>query len=170
MNYLKHLKTILIHKWYVGRECFKRGLYWQGIVHDLSKFSYVEFIWSARFYQGTKSPIGVEKTEMGYSRAWLNHKAKNKHHWEYWTDFFDGEIKGVPIPDKYIKEMACDMIGAAKTYSKGTYVPGMAWQYFNDRRENFIMQGKSKDRLEYLLCKYEQITSLKNLQDAHIHN
>jgi len=116
----------------------------------------VEFIWSARFYQGDKSPIGVEKAEMGYSRAWLNHKAKNKHHWEYWTDFFDGEIQGVPIPDKYIKEMACDMIGASKTYSLGKYKKGDAWKYFDKRRSNFVMESKSKSMLEKYLLEYER--------------
>lgn len=155
-KYWRHFKTICLHKWYVGVECFKRGLYWQGIVHDLSKFSYIEFFYSAQYFQGDKTPIGVEKAEKGYSLAWLNHKANNKHHWEYWTDFYDGVCKPVPIPEKYIKEMACDMIGAAKTYAREKYQRGAAWEYFNDRRDIFIMTDESKALLEHYLLTYEQ--------------
>ena len=155
MKYLLHLKTIIIHKWYVGLECFKHGLYWQGIVHDLSKFSYIEFFYSAQYFNGTSTPIGREKAEKGYSLAWLNHKAKNKHHWEYWTDFYSGVIKPVPIPEKYVKEMACDMIGASKTYNKSSYRKGMAWEYFNERRDQFIMTTESKELLEYYLLNWE---------------
>ena len=154
MKYLRHLKTICLHKWYVGRECFKRGLYWQGIIHDLSKFSYVEFFGSARYFQGDKTPIGAEKAEKGYSLAWLNHKAKNKHHWEYWTDFYDGVIKPVPMPEKYIREMACDMIGASKTYNKEKYHPDAPWEYFDKRRDTFIMEPQSKALLEAYLWQF----------------
>lgn len=153
-KYIQHLKTILTHKWYVGRECFKHGLYWQGIIHDLSKFSYIEFIYSARYFQGDKSPIGVEKTEKGYSLAWLNHKAQNKHHWEYWTDFYNGVIKPVPMPEKYIREMACDMIGASKTYTKEKYHRDAPWEYFDQRRDIFIMEEESKKLLEKYLIEF----------------
>lgn len=150
-KYIQHLKTILTHKWYVGTECFKQGLYWQGIVHDLSKFSYIEFFYSAQYWNGVSTPIGREKAEKGYSLAWLNHKAQNKHHWEYWTDFYSGVIKPVPVPDKYLREMACDMIGASKTYSKEKYRPEMPWEYFNERRDQFIMTEDSKALLEKYL-------------------
>ena len=119
MNYWLHFRMICKHKWYVGLECFKHGLFWQGIVHDLSKFSRAEFVTSARYFQGDKTPIGAEKAAKGYSIAWLNHKAKNKHHWEYWTDFKEGIPYAAPMPEKYIKEMVCDMIGAAKSYCTG---------------------------------------------------
>ena len=51
------------HKWYVMVECFKVGLYRQGIVHDLSKFSITEFMPSARYFQGDKSPTEKERIE-----------------------------------------------------------------------------------------------------------
>ena len=157
MIYFQHLKTIIIHKWYVGRECFKHGMYWQGLVHDLSKFSYIEFIYSARYWDGKSTPIGREKAEKGYSLAWLNHKARNKHHWEYWTDFYDGVIKPVPIPIKYIKEMACDMIGASKTYNKEKYYKMAPYDYFDERRDHFIMEKYSKQLLEDLLIEYTRV-------------
>ena len=116
---LRHLKTICRHKWYVFKECRACGITWQGIVHDLSKFGREEFSSSAKHFQGNRSPIEAEKEEIGYSKAWLHHKGRNKHHWEYWTDFDDnGKVIANPIPFKYILEMICDWIGAGKAYEK----------------------------------------------------
>lgn len=83
-NAVKHLKTIVTHKYYVGKYCFKAGLYVQGILHDLSKFSPTEFWESVQYFQGTRSPIDACKEENGYSNAWLHHKGHNKHHYEFW--------------------------------------------------------------------------------------
>ena len=63
MYILKHLKTVLIHKWYVFKECVSCGIIWQGIIHDLSKFSFTEFISSAKYFQGNRSPINAEKED-----------------------------------------------------------------------------------------------------------
>ena len=152
-KYILHLKTILIHKWYVGIECFKRGLYWQGIVHDLSKFSYVEFFTSARYFQGTSSPIDAEKREKGYSIAWLNHKAKNKHHWIYWTDRKDGQWIAVPMPEKYIQEMLCDYIGAGKAYSKDKkWTLKSPLEYYNNVDSvKMVLYPDTRRRFEELL-------------------
>lgn len=150
-KYIKHLIIITKHKYYVLVECWKRGLYWQGIVHDLSKYSLIEFFTSAKYFQGDKTPIGVEKAEKGYSIAWLNHKSKNKHHWEYWIDFKDGELLLCPIPQKYVIEMSCDMIGASKAYLRGKYNPKEPLKYFLDKKDTFLMEPNSKRLLEKLL-------------------
>jgi len=152
-KYIKHFIVITKHKYYVMVECFKRGLYWQGIVHDLTKYSFAEFKESAKYFQGTGTPINKIKEELGYSRAWLHHKGHNKHHWEYWTDFFDGQIKPCTMPEKYIKEMCCDMIGASKAYLKTKYNPAEPLKYFLKRKENFLMTPLDKEHLEILLTK-----------------
>lgn len=153
-KYFLHLKTILKHKWFVMVECFKVGLYWQGIIHDLSKFMPVEFFSSARYFQGDKTPIEAEKAELGYSRAWLNHKGKNKHHWEYWVDWHDGKIYFCPIPRKYVLEMACDMVGASKAYLKGKFSPEEPYKYYLKNKNSFLMRAESKLYLEKLLKAY----------------
>lgn len=150
-RYFKHFWTISKHKYYVLIECWKRGLYWQGLVHDLSKYSPIEFFTSARYFQGDKTPIDIEKAEKGYSVAWLNHKAKNKHHWEYWVDFKNGEILLCPIPYEYIIEMACDMIGASKAYLKGKYDNKEPYNYFMTHKDTMLMGDVEKEDLETLL-------------------
>ena len=168
MKYWKHLKTILIHKWYVGIECWKRGLYWQGIVHDLSKFSPTEFLTSARYFQGTSSPIDAEKRERGYSVAWLNHKAKNKHHWIYWTDMKNGEWYACPMPEKYIQEMLCDYIGAGKAYNRGKpWSPQNPLKYYMEvDSKRMLLHSDTRRRFEYLLV---ELANGKEFADTHEH-
>ena len=87
MKWLNHLKTVTHHKKLVLQHCFRVGLYYQGITHDLSKFSPVEFLAGARYFQGNRSPNEAERLKKGYSAAWLHHKGRNKHHLEYWIDY-----------------------------------------------------------------------------------
>ena len=86
MKLINHLKTINKHKCYVTMLCFKCGLYKQGILHDLSKYSPTELKTGAKYWVGTRSPNSIERETIGYSSAWLHHKGRNKHHWEYWVE------------------------------------------------------------------------------------
>lgn len=135
MYILKHFLTICRHKYEVFKQCAACGLVWQGITHDLSKFSPTEFIPSAKFFQGSRSPLEAQKEVIGYSAAWLHHKGCNPHHWEYWTDFNqNGEIITVEIPRKYVVEMICDWIGAGKVYSKEKWTTASPLDYYNKVR------------------------------------
>ena len=86
INIWNHFKTITKHRMLVCRHCFQIGLYRQGLTHDLSKYSPEEFFTGVRYYQGTRSPNAAEREDLGYSKAWLHHKGRNKHHYEYWID------------------------------------------------------------------------------------
>lgn len=116
-NARKHFMKICKHKKYVFLNCCIAGIYWRGITHDLSKFSPSEFLESARYYQGDSSPINACKKENGYSNAWLHHKGRNRHHYEYWQDNFDKG--GTPLKMPFIDalEMVCDYIAAGQAYS-----------------------------------------------------
>lgn len=115
-NIWLHFKKICIHKFWVAYYCFKFGLYWQGITRDLSKFSPIEFWESVKYYQGTSSPINAAKEDKGYSLAWQHHKGRNPHHYEYWTDNYDKGTTCIRMPEKYLKELICDYLGAARAY------------------------------------------------------
>ena len=110
MKAWQHFKTITWHKILVMDGCFRVGLYWQGLCHDLSKYSPTEFLVGARLYQGNRSPNGAEREEKGYSEAWMHHKGRNKHHYEYWTDMSreTWRYEEVPMPRKYLVEMVMD--------------------------------------------------------------
>ena len=84
---IKHFKTITHHKILVAKGCFRVGLYRQGLLHDMSKYSPSEFLVGCKYYQGFRSPNDAERRAKGYSSAWLHHKGRNKHHFDYWLDY-----------------------------------------------------------------------------------
>ena len=85
-KFFKHLKIIHTHRKYVRQMCFKMGLYWQGLVHDLSKYSPVELS-IYKYYNGKRSPHQECREILGYSPSWIHHYHKNKHHYQYWWAF-----------------------------------------------------------------------------------
>ena len=153
MKAWNHFKTITHHKILVMRGCFRVGLYWQGLTHDLSKYSPTEFLVGAKHYQGTRSPNAAEREIKGYSEAWMHHKGRNRHHYEYWTDL-DPKTKvyaSVPMPRKYLVEMIMDRIAACKTYQGDAYTPGSALVYFEKSVERSLMHEDLKRQLMFLL-------------------
>jgi hypothetical protein len=125
MHPIKHFLTITYHKFLVMQGCFGVGLYKQGLLHDLSKYSFSEFMVGAKYYQGDQSPNNMERRDRGYSSAWLHHKGRNKHHYEYWVDYSTkavrGEVVPVEMPVKYVVEMMMDRIAASKVYNGKKY-------------------------------------------------
>lgn len=114
----KHIRTVCVHKKNVAHYCFKFGIWWRGIMHDMHKFSWEELYESAKYYTGTCSPIPIAKKENGLSMAWLHHRNHplGKHHYEYWQDNFDTGGKSLIMPFVYNLEALCDYLGACKTY------------------------------------------------------
>ncbi|NLK93887.1 MAG: catalase [Clostridiales bacterium] len=154
MNFIKHFKTITIHKLIVMKYCFKVGLYKQGLLHDLSKYSLVEFIAGIKYYQGNVSPNGIQKKVEGYSKAWLHHKGRNKHHFEYWIDYgqkLEDGFVGVEMPKKYVVEMFIDRMAASKNYEKEKYSDRSPLEYYNVGKDYYIINEKTRTLLEKLL-------------------
>jgi hypothetical protein len=146
-NYWLHFKTITKHKWYVYRACKDLEIGWRGIKHDMSKFSFKEFIPSARYFQGTSSPIDAEKKERGYSIAWQHHKGHNTHHWQYWLDNNGSEIVPVKMPFDDLLELIADWIGAGKAYNKEKWTEDEPLNYWNKNKDRMIFH---KDTYKFI--------------------
>lgn len=129
-----HTCKVCVHKYYVARLCFKAGLYWQGIMHDMSKFSPTEFLESIRYYKGTISPIAGATKAQGYSMAWLHHTGRNLHHYEYWVRFKGMELVSVQMPMKYATELLCDYIGAGMAYEGNQFTLEGEYRWWMDKR------------------------------------
>lgn len=154
MKWIQHLKTINHHKWLVMKYCFRAGLYKQGILHDLSKYSPVEFLVGAKYFQGYQSPNNAERFDKGYSSAWLHHKGRNKHHLEYWIDYSlkpDKPLTGTRMPVRYVVEMFCDRLAASKNYNKDKYRNGDPLTYFESSKEHYLIHEDTKKLLYQLL-------------------
>lgn len=154
MHIWQHFKTITHHKFMVMKGCFSVGLYRQGLLHDLSKYMPSEFLVGAKYYQGTQSPNNAERKEKGYSSAWLHHKGRNKHHYEYWMDYSAHAGDGI-IParmsDNYIVEMFIDRIAASKNYNKEKYTDEDPLKYYLSGNPGNFMHKDTKRKLEKLL-------------------
>ncbi len=152
MRIIRHFITITRHRLLVCRYCFKAGLIWQGLTHDLSKYSPSEFFAGARFYQGNMSPQVKERLVLGYSAAWLHHKGRNKHHFEYWRDVDKtGANAPVKMPAKYFGEMICDRVAASRIYLGKNYTNRSALEYFERRTDVGYMHPETAEKLRYFL-------------------
>ena len=148
-----HFCTITHHKLLVMRYCFRVGLYRQGLAHDLSKYSPCEFMVGVRYYQGFRSPNSAERAVKGYSEAWMHHKGRNRHHFEYWTDLspVTRTYEPVDMPVRYLCEMVADRIAACKTYQGAAYTDASALQYLDRAQESRLVHPNTMKRLRFLL-------------------
>ena len=153
-NAAGHLKTITMHRCEVMKNCFRIGLYWQGLTHDLSKFSPVEFRTGVLYYRGYRSPNTVERLQTGVSPAWLHHKGRNRHHFEYWVDHdLDDPTRmiGCRMPYRYVAEMFCDRVAASKIYKGASYNDACPWEYFKKSKDSPLIHPETQRELTELL-------------------
>ena len=150
---LGHFRTITKHRHKVISHCAKAGILWQGLRHDLSKYSPTEFLAGARYYQGTRSPNEAEREAYGYSKAWLHHKGRNRHHFEYWFDYDPVTKTNQPVkmPLNYVIEMFCDRVAASKIYQGKNYTDRHPLEYFLKAKGTRVIHKETSDFLEKLL-------------------
>ena len=173
---IRHFKKICTHKRMVFHYCRMCNIPILGLLHDLSKYSPTEFFESIKYYQGDKSPIDICKKQNGYSLAWLHHKGRNKHHFEYWIDEFlnsenKTEIRPICMPYKYAVEMLCDYLGAGKAYngSNFTYFNEYLW-WLNKLEQNIPMNNSNKYFLTHVFYKLAYNELVDHLNEKEILN
>jgi hypothetical protein len=130
--------------------CVRCGIPWQGLIHDLSKYSPDELGESARYFHGDKSPLAYCKKDVGYSKAWIHHKGRNKHHHEYWYDY-DAPDKTPIIPYKYVVELICDNLAASMTYKKKTWTTWTQYEYWMKRKDKFMINEHTNEMIIEIL-------------------
>ncbi len=149
-SYLRLIKTILLHKWYVLRagRCLKVP-FWRLVFHDLSKFSRAEF----RHY--TRKFYGGGGDDYNFCEAWWHHYFTNDHHWEYYVSR-NPNMRGIPtagtlpMPEVCVREMVADWFAAAKAYN-GTWpdLPNYIW--FQQNRGQMQLHPLTEARLSVVL-------------------
>ena len=157
---ISHFKTITSHKILVMKGCFRVGLYRQGLLHDMSKYMPCEFMVGCKYYQGFQSPNNAERMEKGYSAAWLHHKGRNKHHFEYWIDYSirkDGHpMEGMKMPRRYVAEMLMDRIAASKIYNGKAYTDHDPLEYYLKGKHHYMLHEDTARELEGMLRMLDQ--------------
>ena len=150
----RHFNTITKHRHTVIYYCARAGILWQGLRHDLSKYTPTEFLAGVKYYQGYRSPNEAEREDIGYSTAWLHHKGRNRHHFEHWTDYdpaVRGKIRPVEMPYRYVVEMLCDRLAASRIYNGKNYSPDAPLKYFLPAKPNRLIHPDTSDCIENLL-------------------
>ena len=137
----------------VMKNCFRCGLYWQGLTHDLSKLAPVEFWAGAKYWQGTCSPNNAQRQAEGYSAAWLHHKGRNKHHLEYWIDYSSNKsgMTGMKMPLRYVCEMICDRVAASQIYLGDKYTDAAPYDYYIRSKSHILIHPETSDAIEAML-------------------
>ncbi len=156
MQTYAHFRTITKHRRLVRKYCFRIGLWMQGLTHDLSKYAPVEFWRGAKYYQGFRSPNDEERRKLGVSMAWLHHKGRNRHHFEYWIDYClapDGSVYfgGCRMPIKYVAEMFCDRIAASMTYLGDKYTDAAPYEYYVRSKDHILIHPETSAEIEEML-------------------
>ena len=139
---IKFFKYFIIHKFYVFIECVKFGIIFRGIIHDFSKLSKKELIPYMNKFFSIKSKSGLK-----FQKAWLNHIHKNEHHWQHWCLIENGKIIPVKMPEKVLKEMIADWVGAGKAQKKATGVH--VW--YEENKNKIILHPESRSLVEKLI-------------------
>ncbi len=150
-KFFGHFNTVMRHRCLVIFHCWKVGILWRGLMHDLSKYSPAEFLNGVRYYQGgLRSPNEGEREAHGYSIAWIHHKGRNRHHFEYWTDYNPKtkQVEPVEMPLVFVKEMFCDRLAASKVYQGKNYTDSHPLEYFARGKDRRVIHPKTSDLLE----------------------
>lgn len=151
-NIFRHLHLVNKHRFYVFKNCAKAGIIWQGLTHDLSKYSPTEFFESVQYFDGEISPIDVCKREKGYSNAWLHHKGRNKHHYEYYVDNCDNGGVAIQMPFKDVVELICDYLGAGQAYMKKDFSYEAEYKWWQNKKSKpLLMHNQTKIFIEKCL-------------------
>jgi hypothetical protein len=158
MHPFKHFITITRHRHKVIHYCFKLGIGFQGLFHDLSKYGFTEFWEGAKYYQGNRSPNAKSREVLGFSKAWLHHKGRNKHHYEYWSDInpLTHVYEPVEMPLRYLKESFADRIAASRIYAGKSYKDSDPLDYFNRADKHASMAPKTRETLKEWLTMLQE--------------
>ena len=142
-NFYNHFKKVCKHKYWVGYYCFKAGIPWRGIKHDMSKFSPIEFLESVKYYQGNRSPIDRCKEVNGWSKAWQHHKGRNDHHYEYFIDNLDNGGEAIEMPKDCVLELIADYLGAGRAYMGKSFSYKKEYEWWENKKQKPLLMHKN---------------------------
>lgn len=166
---LKLIKRIAIHKFWVAYYCFQLGLYWQGIIHDWSKFSLTEIRGAVKYWNDKKSSLAYETELNGYSETFLHHRGRNPHHYEYWIHSLDEGGIPAQMPRKYALELACDFLAACRTYGGD---PKLEYKWWEEHSPKMKIHRRTKQYLNriFLNFSYNSLKQAVKFADKYMLN
>ena len=130
-----YFKSICRHRHYVSHYCFMCHEYKRGIFHDISRFSPTEFTEMAAYYDGKHYTVDMARKHNGYSVAWLHHKGRNDHHYQYWIDNFGEGGRAIRMPYHQTVEMLCDYLGEGRLHDGKMFTYARELKFWEDKTD-----------------------------------
>lgn len=111
--HLKYASYVARHKWFVFIAGRRTGApLWRLVIHDWSKLSPAEWTPYVDLFYG---PERTPAVRAAFDAAWLHHQHRNPHHWQHWLlQEDDGPVKTLEMPQKFVREMVADWMGAGR--------------------------------------------------------
>ena len=157
-RFFRHLGLVNRHRYHVFLNGVHCGIGFHCLFHDLSKYTHREFSRSVKNFDGTHSPVYEERLKNDYfSYICQAHTKRNKHHWEYWTDFFQGHVLAMTMPWVYATEYVCDMLSASFCYDPKHFTPEKTLNYFLDRADHYLMSDATKEYVAWCLTRFRDL-------------
>lgn len=153
LKHLQYLKYLIRHKIFVFIASRDLGVsLFRACIHDWTKFLPHEwFAYTHSFYG--KQPRRTEVKEE-FNRAWLHHIHFNKHHWQHWILRLDsGGEKILLIPDKYVREMVADWMGAGRAITGKWDIK----EWYTHNKETIRLHPDSRDLVEKLIFQVSEV-------------
>lgn len=145
MKLLKHLHVVNKHKRLVFYNAIRLGIPLRGFLHDFSKYRFVEFLPSVKYFDGKKSPTIKERENIGFSYISVNHSNRNMHHYQAWIDYELDHFIIHAMDYKYALEYVCDTLAATRVYTgKKNYVKNCI-NYLGERIDKYLMHPHTKE-------------------------
>lgn len=148
-SHIKYANYLFLHKFYVGQECFKQGLYLRGIFHDYDKF--FPSRWNA-YRNFFSQPNVTQQAKEAFRTSWRRHAYLNDHHWQHWVSIHDdGAVRAHEMSDRARREMLCDWMGAHKALGGkdllGWYLAREATILIGDKTKEWLKDELTKLRM-----------------------
>lgn len=172
-RFFRHFGLVNRHRWHVFTNGCRCGIGFHCFFHDLSKYHPKEFLRSVKYFNGKHSPVFEERLQNDYfSFICQRHTRRNKHHWEYWTDYFQGHILAMTMPWKYATEYVCDMLSASYCYDPKTFTKEKTLNYFLARADHYYMSDATREYVAWCLTRYRDLgfagLKKKDTQKAYV--
>lgn len=157
-RFFKHLGLVNRHRYHVFVNGCHCGIGFHCLFHDLSKYGPTELFRSVRHYNGTHSPVFDERIQNDYfSYICQHHTRRNKHHWEYWVDFFQGHVIALAMPWVYATEYVCDMLSASYCYDPKGFNGQKTYEYFQKRCGHYYLSEVTREYVLACLKRYAEM-------------
>ena len=105
----------------------------------------------APFWAADSEVAGLEEAKSAFEFAWGLHQKRNKHHWQFWlSKSAGGEATPAPMPERYVREMVADWVGAGRAITGRVEVV----EWYARNRDGIRLDARTREQVERLIAEH----------------